>query len=330
MSIQFTSMAQEAISDAVQSAAAAGNPQIETLHLADALLRQENGTGRALVKDAGGDPQAVGADVRRALVDLPSATGSTTTQPEPSRQLQATLVKAQEEMQRLGDTYVSGETLMIALAQDGGHMQDILTRHNLTADTLRKAIPKMRGGDKKVTSEGGDGNYKALEKYSTDLTQRAKEGKLDPVIGRDNEIRRVIQILSRRTKNNPVLIGEPGVGKTAVVEGLAQRIVAGDVPSTLRDKKLISLDLGSMVAGSKYRGDFEERLKSVLDEIKNSNGQVITFIDEIHTIVGAGSAEGSMDAGNMIKPMLARGELHLIGTTTLDEYRENKIGRAHV
>ena len=323
MSIQFTSMAQEAISDAVQSAAAAGNPQIETLHLADALLRQENGTGRALVKDAGGDPQAVGADVRRALVDLPSATGSTTTQPEPSRQLQATLVKAQEEMQRLGDTYVSGETLMIALAQDGGHMQDILTRHNLTADTLRKAIPKMRGGDKKVTSDSGDGNYKALEKYSTDLTQRAKEGKLDPVIGRDNEIRRVIQILSRRTKNNPVLIGEPGVGKTAVVEGLAQRIVAGDVPSTLRDKKLISLDLGSMVAGSKYRGDFEERLKSVLDEIKNSNGQVITFIDEIHTIVGAGSAEGSMDAGNMIKPMLARGELHLIGATTLDEYREN-------
>ena len=323
MSIQFTSMAQEAISDAVQSAAAAGNPQIETLHLADALLRQENGTGRALVKDAGGDPQAVGADVRRALVDLPSATGSTTTQPEPSRQLQATLVKAQEEMQRLGDTYVSGETLMIALAQDGGHMQDILTRHNLTADTLRKAIPKMRGGDKKVTTDSGDGNYKALEKYSTDLTQRAKEGKLDPVIGRDNEIRRVIQILSRRTKNNPVLIGEPGVGKTAVVEGLAQRIVAGDVPSTLRDKKLISLDLGSMVAGSKYRGDFEERLKSVLDEIENSNGQVITFIDEIHTIVGAGSAEGSMDAGNMIKPMLARGELHLIGATTLDEYREN-------
>ena len=322
MSIQFTQMAQEAISDAVQSAAAAGNPQIDTLHLADALLRQENGTARPLIEAAGGDAQAVGADVRRALVELPSATGSTTTQPQPSRQFEVVLSKAQEEMQRNGDTYVTGEVLMIALAQDGGRMQDILTRHNLTADVLRKALPQVRGGDKKVTTDSGDGNYKALEKYSTDLTQRAKEGKLDPVIGRDNEIRRVIQILSRRTKNNPVLIGEPGVGKTAVVEGLAQRIVAGDVPSTLRDKKLISLDLGSMVAGSKYRGDFEERLKSVLDEIKNSNGQVITFIDEIHTIVGAGSAEGSMDAGNMIKPMLARGELHLIGATTLDEYRE--------
>ena len=322
MSIQFTTMAQEAISDAVQSAAAAGNPQIETLHVADALLRQEDGPVRALVREAGADPQAVGADVRRALVDLPSATGSTTTQPSPSRQLEAALAKAEEEMQHNGDSYVTGEHLMIALAQDGGHVQDILARHNVTADALRKAIPQVRGGDKKVTTDSADGNYKALAKYSTDLTQRAKEGKLDPVIGRDNEIRRVIQILSRRTKNNPVLIGEPGVGKTAVVEGLAQRIVAGDVPSTLRNKKLISLDLGSMVAGSKYRGDFEERLKSVLDEIKNSNGQVITFIDEIHTIVGAGSAEGSMDAGNMIKPMLARGELHLIGATTLDEYRE--------
>ena len=180
----------------------------------------------------------------------------------------------------------------------------------------------MRGGAK-VTSPDAEGSYKALEKYSTDLTAAAKEGKLDPVIGRDQEIRRVIQILSRRTKNNPVLIGEPGVGKTAVVEGLAQRIVAGDVPTTLQGKKLISLDLGSMVAGSKYRGEFEERLKSVLNEIKNADGQIITFIDEIHTIVGAGAAEGSMDAGNMLKPMLARGELRLIGATTLDEYREN-------
>ena len=197
-----------------------------------------------------------------------------------------------------------------------------MEQYGVTADELRKAVPSIRGGAK-VTSPDAEGSYKALEKYSTDLTAAAKEGKLDPVIGRDQEIRRVIQILSRRTKNNPVLIGEPGVGKTAVVEGLAQRIVAGDVPTTLQNKKLISLDLGSMVAGSKYRGEFEERLKSVLQEIKNADGQIITFIDEIHTIVGAGAAEGSMDAGNMLKPMLARGELRLIGATTLDEYREN-------
>ena len=197
-----------------------------------------------------------------------------------------------------------------------------MEQYGVTADALRKAVPTIRGGAK-VTSPDAEGSYKALEKYSTDLTAAAKEGKLDPVIGRDQEIRRVIQILSRRTKNNPVLIGEPGVGKTAVVEGLAQRIVAGDVPTTLQNKKLISLDLGSMVAGSKYRGEFEERLKSVLQEIKNADGQIITFIDEIHTIVGAGAAEGSMDAGNMLKPMLARGELRLIGATTLDEYREN-------
>ncbi|MCT6919508.1 MAG: ATP-dependent Clp protease ATP-binding subunit, partial [Bifidobacteriales bacterium] len=211
---------------------------------------------------------------------------------------------------------------LIAIAQGPSQAADILNRNGLQADTLRKAVPQVRGGAK-VTSPDAEGTYKALEKYSTDLTAQAKEGKLDPVIGRDQEIRRVMQILSRRTKNNPVLIGEPGVGKTAVVEGLAERIVAGDVPTTLQGKRLISLDLSSMVAGSKYRGEFEERLKAVLNEIKSANGQVITFIDEIHTIVGAGAAEGSMDAGNMLKPMLARGELRLIGATTLDEYREN-------
>ena len=322
MEAKFTTMAQEALSDAVQSASAAGNPQIETLHLADALLRQENSPVTALLQAVAVDPQPVGADIRRALASLPSATGSSTTQPEPSRQLQSVLTTAEEEMTRNGDAFVTGEHLLIAMARVESKTQEILQRHGVSADALRKAIPQVRGGDQKVTSDSGDGNYKALEKYSTDLTARAKEGKLDPVIGRDNEIRRVIQILSRRTKNNPVLIGEPGVGKTAVVEGLAQRIVAGDVPKSLKNKRLISLDLSSMVAGSKYRGDFEERMKSVLDEIRNSNGEVITFIDEIHTIVGAGSAEGSMDAGNMIKPMLARGELHLIGATTLDEYRE--------
>jgi ATP-dependent Clp protease ATP-binding subunit ClpB len=225
-------------------------------------------------------------------------------------------------MREMGDEYVSTEHLLIALAVGPSTVADMLKRHGLTPKVLREAVPSVRGGAK-VTSADAEGSYKALEKYSTDLTAQAKEGKLDPVIGRDREIRRVIQILSRRTKNNPVLIGEPGVGKTAVVEGLAERIVAGDVPVGLQGKRLISLDLGSMVAGSKYRGEFEERLKAVLNEIKSADGQIITFIDELHTIVGAGSAEGSMDAGNMLKPMLARGELRLIGATTLDEYREN-------
>ena len=323
MEQKFTTMAQEVIGDAIQSASAAGNAQVETLHVMDALLRQENGVVRSLIKAAGGDPQAIGAAVRNALVALPSASGSSTSQPQASRQLTAAIAQAEKEMQQMGDEYVSTEHLLIGIAASKPNQSaEILEKNGVTAASLRKAVPGVRGGAK-VTSPDAEGSYKALEKYSTDLTAAAKEGKLDPVIGRDQEIRRVIQILSRRTKNNPVLIGEPGVGKTAVVEGLAQRIVAGDVPTTLQGKKLISLDLGSMVAGSKYRGEFEERLKSVLNEIKNADGQIITFIDEIHTIVGAGAAEGSMDAGNMLKPMLARGELRLIGATTLDEYREN-------
>ena len=323
MEQKFTTMAQEAVGDAIQSASAAGNAQVETLHVMDALLRQENGVARSLIEAAGGDPQAIGATVRNALVALPSASGSSTSQPQASRQLTAAIAQAEKEMQQMGDEYVSTEHLLIGIAASKPNQSaEILEKNGVTAASLRKAVPGVRGGAK-VTSPDAEGSYKALEKYSTDLTAAAKEGKLDPVIGRDQEIRRVIQILSRRTKNNPVLIGEPGVGKTAVVEGLAQRIVAGDVPTTLQGKKLISLDLGSMVAGSKYRGEFEERLKSVLNEIKNADGQIITFIDEIHTIVGAGAAEGSMDAGNMLKPMLARGELRLIGATTLDEYREN-------
>lgn len=323
MEQKFTTMAQEAVGDAIQSASAAGNAQVETLHVMDALLRQENGVARSLIEAAGGDPQAIGAAVRNALVALPSASGSSTSQPQASRQLTAAIAQAEKEMQQMGDEYVSTEHLLIGVAASKPNQSaEILEKNGVTAASLRKAVPGVRGGAK-VTSPDAEGSYKALEKYSTDLTAAAKEGKLDPVIGRDQEIRRVIQILSRRTKNNPVLIGEPGVGKTAVVEGLAQRIVAGDVPTTLQGKKLISLDLGSMVAGSKYRGEFEERLKSVLNEIKNADGQIITFIDEIHTIVGAGAAEGSMDAGNMLKPMLARGELRLIGATTLDEYREN-------
>ena len=323
MEQKFTTMAQEVIGDAIQSASAAGNARVETLHVMDALLRQENGVIQGLIQAAGGNPQAIGAAVRNALVKMPAASGSTTSQPQASRQLTAALAQAEKEMQQMGDEYVSTEHLLIGIAASAPNQSaDILKANGVTAAALRKAVPGVRGGAK-VTSPDAEGSYKALEKYSTDLTARAKEGKLDPVIGRDQEIRRVIQILSRRTKNNPVLIGEPGVGKTAVVEGLAQRIVAGDVPTTLQNKKLISLDLGSMVAGSKYRGEFEERLKSVLNEIKNADGQIITFIDEIHTIVGAGAAEGSMDAGNMLKPMLARGELRLIGATTLDEYREN-------
>ncbi|WP_314687020.1 ATP-dependent chaperone ClpB [uncultured Bifidobacterium sp.] len=320
---KLTNGAQQAIGDAIQSAAAAGNAQVGTLHLMDALLRQDKGVVPGLIQAAGGDLKTIGAAVRNALVALPSASGSTTSQPSASRQLSTALADAQKEMSRMGDDYVSTDHLLLGiLLAAPNETADILTRNGVTLETARKAVPGVRGGGK-VTSPDAEGTYKALEKYSTDLTAAAKEGKLDPVIGRDQEIRRVIQILSRRTKNNPVLIGEPGVGKTAVVEGLAQRIVAGDVPTTLRDKRLISLDLGSMVAGSKYRGEFEERLKAVLNEIRSANGGIITFIDEIHTIVGAGAAEGSMDAGNMLKPMLARGELRLIGATTLDEYREN-------
>ena len=282
MEQKFTQMAQEALSDAVQNAAALGNPQVDTLHLLDAMLRQENSMARALIEAAGGNAQNVSAEVHQAMQSLPSASGSTTTQPDVSRQLSAVLSQAEKEMQRRGDEYVTVDLMLVAIAAAKPNQSaDILEKNGLTADKLRNALTAARGSDRKVTSADAEGSYKALEKYSTDLTAAAKEGKLDPVIGRDQEIRRVIQILSRRTKNNPVLIGEPGVGKTAVVEGLAQRIVAGDVPTTLQNKKLISLDLGSMVAGSKYRGEFEERLKSVLEEIKKADGQIITFIDEI-------------------------------------------------
>jgi len=319
---KLTTKSRDAVSAALRNALTAGNPYAEPSHLLHALLQVPGNTVAPLITAAGADPAVVAAAAQGAIAKLPSARGSSVSQPTMSGSLARVLADAEVRAEQLGDAYVATEHLLISLATVDSDAKKVLAALNIKPNVLTRAFNEARGS-KRVTSPEAEGTSSALDQYSVDLTAMARDGKLDPVIGRDAEIRRVVQVLARRTKNNPVLIGEPGVGKTAVVEGLAQRLVAGDVPDSLKSRRLLSLDLPSMVAGAKFRGEFEERLKAVLTEIRDAAGQVITFIDELHTVVGAGAAgDSSMDAGNMLKPMLARGDLRMIGATTLDEYRE--------
>ncbi|MDO4412258.1 ATP-dependent chaperone ClpB [Cutibacterium sp.] len=323
MDTNLTTMSRDAVTAATRHALAHGNPSVEPSHLLHALFTIPDNTVGPLVAGLGIDPQRVDSVATTAMRALPSSSGASVAQPQLSGAFARVIADAQNRAEAMGDSFVATEHLLISLTAVPSDVQSGLANLGLKPDSLAAAFNEGRG-DRRVTSEESEGGESALAKYSVDLTERARAGKLDPVIGRDQEIRRVVQVLARRTKNNPVLIGEPGVGKTAVVEGLAQRVVAGDVPDSLKGRRVVSLDLSSMVAGAKYRGEFEERLKAVLNEIKEAEGQIITFIDELHTVVGAGaSGEGAMDAGNMLKPMLARGELRMIGATTLDEYREH-------
>ncbi len=319
---KLTTKSRDAVSAALRTALTEGNPYAEPSHLLHALLQVPGNTAAPLIAAAGADPAVVAAAAQGAIAKLPSAKGSSVSQPTLSGSFARVLADAEVRAEQLGDAYVATEHLLISLATVDSDAKKVLSALNIKPNVLTRAFNQARGS-KRVTSPEAEGTSSALDQYGVDLTAMARDGKLDPVIGRDAEIRRVVQVLARRTKNNPVLIGEPGVGKTAVVEGLAQRLVAGDVPDSLKSRRLVALDLPSMVAGAKFRGEFEERLKAVLTEIRDAAGQVITFIDELHTVVGAGAAgDSSMDAGNMLKPMLARGELRMIGATTLDEYRE--------
>src|SRR6478609_3881284 len=320
---KLTTKSRDAVSAALRNALTAGNPSAEPSHLLHALLMVPGNTVAPLLTSVGADPTVVDAAAQGAIAKLPSAKGSSVSQPQLSGSFARVLADAETRADQLGDAYVATEHLLISLATVDSDARKILTDLRIKPNVLTRAFNDARGS-KRVTSAEAEATSSALDQYGVDLTASARDGKLDPVIGRDTEIRRVIQVLARRTKNNPVLIGEPGVGKTAVVEGLSQRLVAGDVPDSLKGRRLVSLDLSSMLAGAKYRGEFEERLKAVLNEIRDAEGQIITFIDELHTVVGAGATgDGSMDAGNMLKPMLARGELRMVGATTLDEYREH-------
>ncbi len=318
---KLTTMSRDAVSTALRLALTNGNPTAEPVHLLHALLMVPDNSVAPLLAKLGVDAGQIDQQASAAIKKLPSSHGSSVTQPQLSGAFARVMADAETRAEQLGDQYVATEHILISLATVQSEAAIILTRAGAIPEKLAQVFNETRG-TKRVTSAESEGGESALDKYSVDLTERAREGKLDPIIGRDAEIRRVVQVLSRRTKNNPVLIGEPGVGKTAVVDGLAQRVVAGDVPDSLKGRRVVSLDLASMVAGAKYRGEFEERLKAVLNEIKEAEGQIITFIDELHTVVGAGASEGAMDASNMLKPMLSRGELRMIGATTLDEYRE--------